>query len=105
MRICEALVEHRKALKCKLPAITEGWKREARRLFDLDKRPFDEALKVLAWSQNHHFWSSNIASIPKFREQYDKLRLQMENQGAAPGRTPHQPYRDPVDPSAYDEPF
>lgn len=73
--ICQALVDHRVRLGCKQPTITQEWRTEARRMFDLDGRPLDEALELLDWSQNNDFWNPNIESITKFRKQYDKLRL------------------------------
>lgn len=82
--ICQALVDHRVRLDCKKPTITQEWRTEARRMFDIDKRPLQEALDLLAWSQNDDFWKSNIESIPTFRTQYDKLRLRRGEKGRAP---------------------
>ena len=55
--------------------ITKGWRTDARLLLDRDERPLDEALKLIRWCQQDTFWRGNIGGIPKFREQYDALRL------------------------------
>lgn len=58
------------------PKITNQWKQQARLLLDQDKCELSKALNLIDWCQQHHFWKSRILSIPKFREQYDKLALQ-----------------------------
>lgn len=82
--LCTRLVEHRVRLKCKRPTVTQAWRDDARRLLDLDGRSLEEALRVLDWSQHSTFWNPNIKSIPKFRAQYDTLRLQMEQEERRP---------------------
>lgn len=52
------------------------WRTAARLLLDRDHRPLAEALRLITWSTKHHFWSTNVLSMPTFRKQYDKLRLQ-----------------------------
>lgn len=79
-KLCTALVDHRVRLNCKPPSITQEWRDEARRLFDIDKRTLADALGLLAWSQDNAFWRANIKSIPKFRSQFDTLRLQRETE-------------------------
>ncbi|GAB3656598.1 hypothetical protein [Glycomyces tarimensis] len=100
-QLCQALVAHRVRLGCKRPTITQDWRTEARRMLDLDERDLDDALDLLDWCQNDSFWSPNIESIPKFRQQFDQLRLKRGNQRAPAGG--HTPYRDPADPNAYFE--
>lgn len=89
--LCERLAELMVANGCKQPEIKERWRDEARRLLDIDKRPFDKAMALLEWCQNDPFWKSNIHSMPKFRTQYDQLRLravaEWEKTHAAPRRT------------------
>lgn len=63
---------------CKVNPVGKLWRNSARLLLDRDKRPLDEALDVLAWSQDDEFWRANIRSMPKFREQYDALRLKWQ---------------------------
>lgn len=77
--LCNRLAELMSARGLRTPSITQTWRDEARRLLDLDRVndepiPFTKALRLLEWSQGHHFWHKNIHSIPKFREQYDRLR-------------------------------
>lgn len=78
-RLVTTLVESLQARGVKTPNSLTAWNTAARRLLDLDKRPLDEALRVLAWSQQDEFWSKNILAMPKFREQYDQLRLKADN--------------------------
>ena len=74
----------------KEPAITKKWRTEARLLLDKDGREFDKALRLIDWCQQDSFWHSNILSMPKFREQYDQLRLKanQEYRSAAPASGP-----------------
>ena len=102
--LCQRLAELMIANGCKSPTIGQAWRDEARRMLDLDKRPFDKAMALLEWCQNDVFWKSNIHSMTKFRAQYDQLRLranaewEQRRKAAAGG---HQPHRNPTDPNAY----
>lgn len=60
----------------KPPTIGKRWKQQARLLLDQDKRELSKALNLIDWCQQHHFWKSNIHSLPTFREQYDRLAIQ-----------------------------
>lgn len=62
-------------------AITAKWREAARLLIDRDKRPLAEAHALIDWCQKDTFWMSNIRSLPKFRDQYDTLRLQAQSRG------------------------
>lgn len=73
-RMCRRLVELMVANECKPPTITNEWRAETRRMFDIDGRDFDKAMTLLEWSQTNSFWRKNIHSMPKFRDQYDRLR-------------------------------
>lgn len=77
-RLVTTLVEALEARGVKTPGSLTAWNTAARRLLDIDKRPLDEALRVLAWSQQDDFWSKNILAMPKFRSQYDQLRLKAD---------------------------
>lgn len=57
-------------------SIGKRWRTEARLLLDRDKRPLDEALRLIQWATSDAFWKTNVLSMPTFRAQYDKLRLQ-----------------------------
>jgi DNA-binding MarR family transcriptional regulator len=78
-RLCAALADHRVRLGCKRPTVTDAWRKDARLLIDADEVDLDTALAVLDWSQADDFWKANIRGIPKFRKQFDTLRLRMES--------------------------
>lgn len=81
-KLCETLQARMVENGCRKQAITTRWKTSARLLLDKDGVSLDEALAVLEWSQANDFWKANIQSIPKLREKYDTLRLQMVREGA-----------------------
>lgn len=87
-QLCQDLADRMVANGCKKPTITKAWRTAARLILTKDARPFDEAMAVLAWSQNDSFWMTNIQSMPKFRDQYDQLRLKSgrDNVTALPQR-------------------
>lgn len=103
--LCQRLAELMIANECKPPPITQHWRDEARRMLDIDKRPFDKAMALLEWCQNDSFWKSNIHSMPKFRTQYDQLRqranAEWEQRRNARSSNGYQPYDNPTDPNAY----
>lgn len=74
--LCTRLVELMVANGCKPPEITKAWRDSARLLLDRDGRDFDKAIALLEWSQAHPFWHTNILSMPTFRKQYERMRLQ-----------------------------
>lgn len=81
-KLCERLAELMVENGCRPPTITQDWLDEARRLLDRDHTPFVEALSVLEWCQADTFWRTNVLSMPKFRKQYDALRLRTEQAGS-----------------------
>lgn len=108
-RVCHFLVEWRVKLGCPRPTITDKWRIEARLMIDKDGRSLDDIKEITSWSQRHHFWKANIASIPKLREQFDTLRLQKEaqdgrDQQPRSGSRSNQ-WQPPADESEYDKPF
>lgn len=68
-RLRDLMVEN----ECKAPTITKEWKRQARLMFDRDKRELSKALNLIEWCQADSFWKANIHSIPTFRAKYDQL--------------------------------
>lgn len=76
-QLCTRMLDrlHRNGVKA---AITKAWRDDARRLLDRDGRDLDQALWLIDWTADHEFWSANIHGIPKFRKQYDRLRMQAE---------------------------
>lgn len=84
--LCTRLREHIAANTDRPPNITQSWRRDARLLLDRDRIPFDEAMRVLDWSQRDSFWSSNILSMPKFRKQFAQLQIKSRQTQGSSGR-------------------
>lgn len=81
--LCERLAARMVDNGSKPPAITAKWRTEARLLLDRDGRELDKALRLIDWALADSFWKSNIASMPTFRKQYDRLRLKANEEAAA----------------------
>ncbi|MGO1699871.1 MAG: hypothetical protein ACTHZD_16130, partial [Micrococcaceae bacterium] len=73
--LCSRLADHIEANGSKRPTIGKAWHDAARLLLDRDERPVVEAERLIDWCQQDEFWRSNILSMPKFRQQYDQLKL------------------------------
>ena len=87
-RICEHFAGQREAMGSKRPAITAKWRNEARLMLDRDKRTEEQVHACIRWLfQSDHrdarFWRTNIRSMPKLREEYDRLRELAESQPVA----------------------
>jgi len=67
-------------------SITRAWRESARLMIDRDGRELGEIFDVIDFAATDGFWSQNIHGLPKLREQYDKLRLKM-NQPAQLSRS------------------
>ena len=76
-RLCSTLLARLHANDVKA-TISKKWRTEARLLLDRDHRPLDEALRLIRWATSDPFWQGNVHSMPTFRAQYDKLRLQAQ---------------------------
>jgi hypothetical protein len=79
--LCNRLIEMMAARGCRnatMDAITDRWLDAARLLLDKDGVHPQFAMDVLEWSQKHHFWKTNILSMPKFREKWNALYQQAE---------------------------
>lgn len=59
-------------------AVSKEWNKHARLMIDRDGRDIAETHRLIDWCQDSSFWQSNILSMPKFRAQYDRLRLQSQ---------------------------
>lgn len=57
----------------------QTWADDFRKTIELDGRDMKEVIGVLDWCQRDDFWHKNILSPSKFREQYDKLVMNMPN--------------------------
>lgn len=76
-RLCRLLasliIERDEKMRRKVSADSERWLRDMRLLLDADGRSADDVEQVIRWSQRDSFWSSNILSPGKLREQFPKL--------------------------------
>lgn len=81
---CEHLANLIEANGSKRPTITAAWLQAADRMKRLDGREHGAILKAIEWCQADEFWRGNILSMPKLREQYDRLRLAAGRAGRAP---------------------
>lgn len=77
------------------PTITDKWRDSARLMIDKDGRDLDKIHIAINWAHDDDFWCGVIKSMPKFRAQYDSLRLAAV---AKAKRTPNS--RAPTTPSA-----
>ena len=57
----------------------EKWTSEFDKIHRLDKREWGEIKSVLYWTRNNKFWKSVILSASKFRDKYETLYSQMQN--------------------------
>lgn len=86
-RLCEHLARRVCEDGSKRPAITQKWRDAARLLIDKDGRSEQQVHNAIDWSQDHHFWRSNIMSMPTLRAQYDRLRKVADDERAkSPGQ-------------------
>jgi hypothetical protein len=87
-RLCGRLADRIEANGSKRPTVTKAWLDATRLLLDRDKRTEAQVAKAIDWCQNNEFWRRNIMSMPTLRKQYDRLRLQAQDeQRAAAGRS------------------
>lgn len=54
------------------------WAKDIDKMIRIDGRDAREVAEVVIWCQKDSFWSQNILSGAKLREQYDKLTLKMK---------------------------
>lgn len=78
-RLCIRLAELVAENTGKLPNINTQWRDAARLLLDKDLKhepdPLGLALRLVEWATADEFWHTNVLSMPKFRQQFDQLRL------------------------------
>lgn len=73
-RVCTHLADRIAEDGSRRPTIGKGWRDAARLMLDKDDRTEEEIHAAIEWCQNHHFWRSNILSMPTLREKFDRLR-------------------------------
>jgi len=81
-RVCQRLADRIASNGSKRPTITEKWRESARLLIDKDGRTAEQVLRAIDWCQDSEFWRANVMSMPKLREQYDRLRLEAQRERA-----------------------
>lgn len=72
---CELLAELIERNGSRRPTVTAAWLQAADRMKRLDGREHDKIMEAIRWCQADEFWRANVLSMPKLREQYDRLRL------------------------------
>ncbi|MES1975862.1 MAG: hypothetical protein V4472_25670 [Pseudomonadota bacterium] len=90
-RLCALLADLIEANGSKRPVVTKRWLDAARLLIDSDGRPVDKAEALVRWSQASEFWRTVVLSMPKFRDKYDQLRLQANQEHKAKSNGHGQP--------------
>lgn len=70
--------KNRELQEGKLDATVLRWAKDIDKMIRLDHREPREVAEVVRWCQKDSFWSQNILSGLKLREQYDKLILKMK---------------------------
>jgi hypothetical protein len=77
--ICNKLADHIRANGSKVGTVGPEWWKAADRLIRLDGHDLELIYQVMEWCQRDEFWQGNIRSMPKFRQQFDQLRIRMGN--------------------------
>jgi len=78
-RLCAHLADRIEGNGSRRPAVTQRWRDAARLMLDNDRRTEQQIRAAIDWCQDDEFWRRNVMSMPKLREQYDRLRLQAQD--------------------------
>jgi hypothetical protein len=81
-RVCGHLADRMAERDGERPNILKCWRTDARLMLDKQKRAEAEIHELIDWCQDHHFWATNIRSIPKFKYQFLRLRDQKRTEDA-----------------------
>jgi hypothetical protein len=84
-RVCTHLADRIVDNGSKRPTITKAWRNAARLMIDRDGRTEQQIHTCIDWCQGDEFWRRNVMSMPKLREQYDRLRLAAQERRASGG--------------------
>lgn len=79
-RICTHLADRIEGNGSKRPAITQAWRDEARLMLDRDGRQEAQVARAIDWCQADDFWRRNVMSMAALRKQYDRMRMQAEDE-------------------------
>lgn len=86
-RLCTHLADRVERNGSKRPTITRAWRDAARLMLDRDDRTEDQVHRAIDFCQDDPFWMANVLSMPKLRQQYDRLRLlAQQRQGSSRDR-------------------
>lgn len=89
-RLCDHLADRIESNGAKRPSVGKAWHDAARLMLDRDGRTEQDVHAAIDWCQDDEFWRSNVLSMPKLREQYDRLRLQAQRR---PGNSRNDDWR------------
>jgi hypothetical protein len=78
-KLLEMILVNNPDAQKKTEAQLQSWSRTFDLMIRIDKRKSSQIYDIMFYSQNSEFWRSNILSASKLREQYDKLKMQMED--------------------------
>lgn len=93
-RLCNHLADRIAEDGSRRPDPGKGWHDAARLMLDRDGRSEEEVHAAIDWCQAHHFWRSNILSMPKLREKFDQLRkVAASEQQGRPGASRSEEWR------------
>jgi hypothetical protein len=81
--LCNRLADAIEGNGSKRPPVGQAWRDAARLMLDKDGRSVEQVSKAIDWCQNDEFWRGVVLSMPKLRQQYDKLRLAAQRGGGA----------------------
>lgn len=79
-RLCAHLADRIEGNGSNRPVITQKWRDAARLMLDHDGRTETQVHTAIDWCQDSEFWRANILSMPTLRKQYERLRLQAEEE-------------------------
>lgn len=79
------------------PSIDKKWRDAARLMIDNDGRELPKIMALIDWCQQNGWYRSKIRTMPKFRQQYDTMRLDALAEWEKSQRAPFQRPSDLVD--------
>lgn len=88
LALCNQLADLIEKNGSKRPKPGKAWYAACRLMIDQDGRDPAGIAKAITWCQKDEFWRANVMSMPKLREQYDRLRLAAQR-SAAPTAPSH----------------
>lgn len=91
----DRLLAEKPDMRTPTPAAFNGWVRDMHRMLALDGRDAMRVKTIIEWVTKDEFWSPNVRSPGKLREQFDKLELHMGRRVTRkPAREEDNPHRE-----------